>query len=107
MKNYNEQLNEIGENVIKDLKKIKNKVLFKGNEENFWEHIYDLPQTYTLNKYEQRTTYFITELYEDNGELLVKAQDNEEGNEETFNIRQLSTETLIDILYFEPIENNQ
>jgi hypothetical protein len=46
-------------------------------------------------------------LYEDNGELLVKAQDNEEGNEETFNIRQLSTETLIDILYFEPIENNQ
>jgi hypothetical protein len=107
MKNYNEQLNEIGANVIKDLKKIKNKVLFKGNEENFWEHIYDLPQTYTLNKYEQRTTYFITELYEDNGELRVKAQDNEEGNEETFNIRQLSTETLIDILYFEPIENNQ
>jgi hypothetical protein len=100
-------INEIGANVIKDLKKIKNKVLFKGNEENFWEHIYDLPQTYTLNKYEQRTTYFITELYEDNGELLVKAQDNEEGNEETFNIRQLSTETLIDILYFEPIENNQ
>jgi len=107
MKNYNEQLNEIGANVIKDLKKIKNKVLFKGNEENFWEHIYDLPQTYTLNKYEQRTTYFITELYEDNGELWVKAQDNEEGNEETFNVRQLSTETLIDILYFEPIENNQ
>ena len=107
MKNYNEQLNEIGANVIKDLKKIKNKVLFKGNEENFWEHIYDLPQTYTLNKYEQRTTYFITELYEDNGELKVKARDNEEGNEETFNIRQLSTETLIDILYFEPIENNQ
>ena len=107
MKNYNEQLNEIGANVIKDLKKIKNKVLFKGNEEDFWEHIYDLPQTYTLNKYEQRTTYFITELYEDNGQLRVKAQDNEEGNEETFSIHRLSTETLIDILYFEPIEQNQ
>ena len=107
MKNYNEQLNEIGANVIKDLKKIKNKVLLKGNEEDFWEHIYDLPQTYTLNKYEQRTTYFITELYEDNGELMAKAIDNEEGNEENFNIRKLSTETLIDILYFEPIEQNQ
>jgi hypothetical protein len=107
MKNYNEQLNEIGANVIKDLKKIKNKVLFKDNEENFWDHIYDLPQTYTLNKYEQRTTYFITELYEDNGQLWVKARDNEEGNEETFNICQLSTATLIDILYFEPMENNQ
>ena len=106
MKNYNEQLNEIGANVIKDLKKIKNKVLFKGKDEEFWDNVYDLPQTYTLNKYEQRTTYFITELYEDNGELRVKAQDNEEGNEETFNISQLSTATLIDILYFEAIENN-
>ena len=38
MKNYNEQLNEIGANVIKDLKKIKNKVLFKGNEENYVIH---------------------------------------------------------------------
>lgn len=104
MKNYNEQLNEIAENVIKDLKKIKNKVFYKGNEENFWNYVYDLPQTHKINKYEQRTTYFITELYEDNGQLWVKAQDNEEGNEETFNIRQLSTETLIDILYYEPIE---
>jgi len=107
MKNYNEQLNEIGANVIKDLKKIKNKVLFKGKEENFLEHLYDLPRTYRLNKYEEQITYFITELYEDNGELKVKARDNEEGNEEAFNIRQLSTATLIDILYFEPIENNQ
>jgi len=107
MKNYNEQLNEIGANVIKDLKKIKNKVFFNGELSDLWHVCYELPQTYKFNKYEQRITYFITELYEDNGELLVKAQDNEEGNEETFNIRQLSTETLIDILYFEPIENNQ
>jgi len=107
MKNYNEQLNEIGANVIKDLKKIKNKVLFNGELADLWEVCYELPQTYTLNKYEEQTTYFITELYEDNGELKVKARDNEEGNEEAFNIRQLSTATLIDILYFEPIENNQ
>ena len=107
MKNYNEQLNEIGANVIKDLKKIKNKVLFKGNEEDFWEHIYDLPQTYTLNKYEQRTTYFITELYEDKGELRAKGIDNEDGKEQIFDIYHLSIETLIDILYFDPVETQQ
>jgi hypothetical protein len=107
MKNYNEQLNEIGANVIKDLKKIKNKVLFRGELSEFWEICFELPQTYTLSKYGQQTQYFITELYEDNGELKAKGIDNEDGKEQIFDIYHLSTATLIDILYFEPIENNQ
>jgi hypothetical protein len=107
MKNYNEQLNKIGANVIKDLKKIKNKVLFRGELSEFWEICFEFPQTYILSKYGQQTQYFITELYEDNGELRAKGIDNEDGKEQIFDIYHLSTATLIDILYFEPIENNQ
>lgn len=105
MKNYNDQLNEIRINVINDLKKIKNKVFYSGNLNDTWEICYDLPQTYILGKYDQQTQYFITELYEDKGELRAKGIDNEDGKEQIFDIYHLSTETLIDILYFEPIIN--
>ena len=107
MNKYNQQLNEIRVNVIQDLKKLKNKIFFRGKLEDFWEVCFELPQTYTLSKYDQQTQYFITELLEINGELRAKGIDNEDGEEQIFDIYHLSTETLIDILYFEPIENNQ
>ena len=107
MANYNEQLNEIRVNVIKDLKQLKYKVFFRGELAEFWDICFELPQTYTLSKYDQQTQYFITELYEDKGELRAKGIDNEDGKEQIFDIYHLSTETLIDILDFEPIEKNE
>ena len=108
MNKYNQQLNEIRVNVIQDLKQLKNKVFFRGKLEDFWEICFELPQTYTLSKYDQQTQYFITELLEINGELRAKGIDNEgNGKEHIFDIYHLSTETLIDILDFEPVHINQ
>jgi hypothetical protein len=98
MKNYNEQLNEIRKDVINDIKELKNKVLFKGELSDLWELVYDLPQTYTISKYNQHITYYITEIKEIDGKIIALGIDNEEGTEETFNIYDLSLETLIDIL---------
>ena len=107
MKNYNEQLNEIRNNVIQDVKELKNKIFFNGELADLWEVSFELPQTNILNRYGWQIACFVTELTEVNKELKVKAIDNENAEEQIFDIYDLPTETLIDILYFEPIENNQ
>ena len=50
MKSYNEQLNEIRSNVIKDVKKLGNKVFFKGEKDELWDVISDI-QEYITDKY--------------------------------------------------------
>jgi hypothetical protein len=104
MKNYNEQLNEIRDNVKKDIEKLKNKIFFNGKLSELSEVMYDLPQTYIVSKYEYHVECFITEIKEKDGEIIAVGVEKDSGEELTFRISELSTETLIDILYFEPIK---
>jgi hypothetical protein len=87
-----------------DIEKLKNKIFFNGKLSELSEVMYDLPQTYIVSKYEYHVECFITEIKEKDGEIIAVGVEKDSGEELTFRISELSTETLIDILYFEPIK---